>query len=116
MAAVARRSRKWSHPPVWSAERGPAVVDDEQLAALSDDAVPVVDTVAGTACCEAATVVFDRVNEPERAVAICSLPDGRRCYAASRDVLIVQAVRDGKWVDATVELRPAGDGTNQLHL
>jgi len=102
---------------VWSGEPGPAIVDDdEQLAALSDDAVPVADTVAGTARCAAATVVFDRVNEPERAVAICSLPDGRRCYATSRDALIVQAVRDGKWVDATVELRAEGDGTNQLHL
>jgi acetyl-CoA C-acetyltransferase len=103
---------------VWSAERGPTVVhgDAEQHAALADDAVPITERATGPARCEAATVVFDRSNQPDRSVAICSQPDGSRCYAASTDPVVLDAVHAGKWVGTTVELRASCDGTNELHL
>jgi acetyl-CoA C-acetyltransferase len=103
---------------VWSSEPGPTVVEGEvrQRGALADDAVPVVEHAESTVALEAATVVFDRTNGPERAVAVARLPDGTRCYAASRDETVLDAVVDGKWVDVAAEVRPAADGTNHLLL
>ena len=103
---------------VWSATPGPTDATDDapQQGPLPDDAVPVVDEVRGAATVEAATVVSDRSNRPERVVAICRRADGARCYAASRDPVTIDAVRDAKWVGATAEVRPAADGTNELRL
>ena len=103
---------------VWSAEPGPAMVEADvpQRAAIDDLTVRVVEHARGPARCEAATVVFDRANRPERAVAVCRLPDGTGCYAQSRDPRVLEAVRTGEWVGAPIDVRPEHEGTNAFSL
>lgn len=67
---------------------------------------------AGTAEVEAYTVMFDRDNEPERAVVACLLPDGRRAWGVSSDPSVTSAMCDGEWVGTSVTL--ADDAT--LHV
>ncbi len=67
---------------------------------------------AGPATIEAYTVMHDRDGAPERAIAACLLPDGRRAWGASEAPDVRTALLDGEWVDATATLTP--DGTLQL--
>lgn len=85
--------------------------DDE--APIAD--LPVVDEHRGTAAVQAATVVHGRDGAPDHAIALC-LAGGARCYARTTDEETMAAIAADAWVGATAELRPAGDGTNDLRL
>ncbi len=106
---------------VYSAEPGspaPGAEDDEQRYVVAADIDPpeVADHADGPVVVRAATVVHARGGSPERAVAICGLPDGRRCYAASTDADVIATVAADAWVEAPAHLTTADDGTNVLHL
>ena len=51
----------------------------------------------------------EREQQPERAIASCLLPDGRRAWGTSEDPGIVAAMCDGEWVGTNVTL--TADGT-----
>ena len=101
---------------VWSAEPGAPRPDSypPQQAALGGDPVEVAEEATATGLIQAATVVFDRADRPDHAVAIVRLPDGRRCYARSTRSPVIDAVVEGKWVGATVDLSAGPDGTNDF--
>ncbi len=105
---------------VWSVDRGefgPSTDSDPQRAVLADVESPIIrDEVSGVVRVDAASALHDRTGEAVSAVAICSLPDGSRCYAASTDADTVGAVLAGDWVGATAEVRPDGAGRNELRL
>jgi hypothetical protein len=65
---------------------------------------------------EAASVVFGREGEPVSAIAICSLPDGSRCYATTDDPDVMSAVANDEWVGAPATVTPTDAGTNWLSL
>ncbi|MEL6891542.1 MAG: acetyl-CoA acetyltransferase [Actinomycetota bacterium] len=62
----------------------------------------------GSADVEAYTVMFDREQQPELAIASCLLPDGRRAWGTSTDPAITGAMCDGEWVGITVSLDADG--------
>ena len=66
----------------------------------------------GPATIEAYTVMHDREGRPERAIAACLLPDGRRAWGTSEAADVRTALVDGEWVGTPVTLTP--DGTLQL--
>lgn len=106
---------------VWSGRPGAIrAVRDHGDQRWDDDAprtdVAVLDEHRGAAELVAATVVHGRDGAPEHAVAICALPDGARCYARTTDEEAIAAIAADAWVGATVDLRSAGDGTNDLRL
>ena len=84
------------------------VLDGEQI-----DPV-VVELATGPAVVMAATVVFGRDGVPQRAIAICGLPDGRRCYAQSHHPDVIAAVAGDAWIEAPAAVTPNADGTNEL--
>jgi acetyl-CoA C-acetyltransferase len=106
---------------VWSATPGtnPLPTSDEpQLAVLDDDAPghAVQDTATGSVNIESASVVFGRESEPVSVIAICSLPDGSRCYASTDDPDVMSAVANDEWVGAAASVTPTDAGTNRLSL
>ncbi|MFZ4519967.1 MAG: acetyl-CoA synthetase [Microthrixaceae bacterium] len=103
---------------VWSATPGPLGTppphtDQSWLGDQPDDVV-VVDEGRGPATILAATAICGRDGTPERAVTICGLPGGTRCYATSDDAATVGAVAEDAWVGVTAELREGLNGTNLL--
>lgn len=105
---------------VWSATPGPLGTppphtEQSWLGDQPDDVV-VADAARGPARVLAATAICGRDGTPERAVAICGLEDGTRCYAASEHPDTVGAVADDAWVGATADLREGPGGTNLLTL
>jgi acetyl-CoA C-acetyltransferase len=76
----------------------------------------VADHAAGPAVVRAATVVHARDGSAERVVAICGLPDGRRCYAATDAADAIAVVAADAWVEAPAHLTAADDGTNLLNI
>jgi acetyl-CoA C-acetyltransferase len=106
---------------VWSATPGknPLPTSDEpQLAVLDDDAPghTVQDTVTGSVTIESASVIYGREGEPVSVIAICSLPDGSRCYATTDAPDAMSAVVNDEWVGAAASVAPTDAGTNWLSL
>lgn len=105
---------------LWSARPGPIRATAAHHERQRWDDTPVTPDVAvaatanGPARVAAATTVFDRHRSTEYAVAICELPDGRRCYARSDDERSVTAVTQGAWVTEDAHLCANDDGTNEL--
>ncbi|MDQ3739077.1 MAG: acetyl-CoA acetyltransferase [Actinomycetota bacterium] len=67
---------------------------------------------AGSATVEAYTVMFDRDQQPELAIASCLLADGRRAWGTSAASDLTAAMTDGEWVGAEVAL----DADAKLHV
>jgi acetyl-CoA C-acetyltransferase len=63
---------------------------------------------AGPATIEAYTVMHDRHNVPERAIAACLLSDGRRAWGISAEKAIASALTSGEWVGTEVALDASG--------
>lgn len=106
---------------LYSAEPGvpePGPAEAAQVNVPDDEVVEplVADHANGPVVVRAATVVHGRDGAPERVVAICGLPDGRRCYAQSQDADVIAAVAADAWVEAPGKVTMADDGTNVLHL
>jgi len=73
--------------------------------ATPDDVV----AAGGQATIEAYTVMFDRDEQPELAIASCLLPDGRRAWGTSTADDTVSAMCAGEWVGTDVAID--ADGT-----
>ena len=93
-------AQRWSH-----GSDGPGAND-----------VEVTDEHSGPATVLAASVIHASNGAADHAVAICELPDDRRCYALTRDSATVAAIGADHWVGAAAHLTPTGDGTNELKL
>ncbi|CAN5724771.1 acetyl-CoA acetyltransferase [soil metagenome] len=59
---------------------------------------------AGPATVEAYTVMFDRDQQPELAIASCLLADGRRAWATSAAPEVTADMTEGEWVGAEITL------------
>ena len=106
---------------VWSATPGDLPLSDsdqEQRSVLDDDDAghPVRDSASGPVTIESASALYDRDGEPNSVIAICSLPDGSRCYATTRDADAIAAVIADEWVGASASVHPTDAGTNFLSL
>ncbi|BAN01367.1 hypothetical protein YM304_10530 [Ilumatobacter coccineus YM16-304] len=80
-----------------------------EIDALPKRELAVGADAAGAVDIEAYTVMFDRDNEPETALAACLLPDGRRAWGKSSDLAVATAMCDGEWVGVSATL--ADDAT-----
>ncbi len=83
----------------------PGLVD---RVAAEHPAIPVVARAEGVATIAAYTVVHD-AQGATKALAVCGLPDGNRCYALTHDAELLDALEEGEWIDTKVVLRPDGD-------
>lgn len=102
---------------IWSAIRpnhSLADFDEPQRAVIDDGTKNVVEDASGIVTIDAASAIYSTNGDPERAIAICTLPDSSRCYAEVTDADLVMAVHRGDWVGATGEVSPTGRGTNRL--
>lgn len=68
--------------------------------------------VQGAVTIEAYSVMHTREGEPERAIATCLLPDGRRAWGTSGDVALATAMCEGEWVGTSASI--TSDGTLQV--
>jgi acetyl-CoA C-acetyltransferase len=65
---------------VWSTAPGPAAPDAPPYVAAAEP-VGIATSPEGDATVATYSVLHGRDGEPERAVLVCDLPDGDRCYA-----------------------------------
>ena len=75
-----------------------------EIDALPRRALATPAEAAGAATVEAYTVMFDRAQQPELAIASCLLADGRRAWATSTAADVSAAMTDGEWVGVEVSL------------
>jgi acetyl-CoA C-acetyltransferase len=66
---------------VWSTDAGVGVVPDPSPYVATEGPVPIVGSPSGDATVATYSVLHGRDGEPERALLICDLPGGGRCYA-----------------------------------
>ena len=66
---------------VWSTAAGSGVVTDPEPYAATAQPVQIVGAPSGDATVASYSVLHGRDGEPERALLICDLPEGVRCYA-----------------------------------
>jgi acetyl-CoA C-acetyltransferase len=66
---------------VWSTDPGAGVVTDPAPYAAVETPVPIVESPAGAAIVATYSVLHGRDGGPERALLVCDLPEGGRCYA-----------------------------------
>ncbi len=96
---------------VYSATPGVFQLPDEAAVQARVDSAGVrqIETQAsGPATISAYSVLWNREG-PERALAVCDLPSGQRCYANAVDADLLDAMQREEWVGRTVELRPGED-------
>jgi acetyl-CoA C-acetyltransferase len=101
---------------VWSTDPGPGVLADPAHYVASREPVAIVEAPEGTATVATYTVLHGRDGGPERAVLICDLPEGGRCYAlldGGTDVLA--GTETDELIGRTVTLTPA-DGINHASM
>lgn len=106
---------------VWSSTPGTTPLpdsDEPQQSVLDDDAPGhiVRESGTGSVTVDAASAIFTREGSPESAIAICSFPDGSRCYASTDDADAIAAVVNDEWVSASASVIPTDAGTNRLLL
>jgi len=109
---------------LYSTEPGPVGPPNQAAVQAELDAHPVPEIRAGhagPATVAAYSVVHGRSGEPERAVAVCDLPDGARAYATITDADLVRSAEEVELVGATLVLEPVtvplptgGDGTQNF--
>jgi acetyl-CoA C-acetyltransferase len=66
---------------VWSTDPGAAAVTDPAPYVPADEPVAIVESPEGRATVAAYSVLHGRDGAPERALLVCDLPGGGRCYA-----------------------------------
>jgi acetyl-CoA C-acetyltransferase len=66
---------------VWSTEPGAGVVEDPEPYAAVEETVGIVGSPSGPATVATYSVLHGRDGTPERALLVCDLPEGGRCYA-----------------------------------
>ncbi len=101
---------------VWSTEPGAAPPPDPVRAAPAAEPVAIVGSPEGVATVATYTVLHGRDGAPERAVLICDLPGGGRCYALlGGGEAALSGAEAEELIGRTVDLAPA-DGINHAHL
>jgi acetyl-CoA C-acetyltransferase len=101
---------------VWSTDPGDGVLPDPQPYRAADEPVAIVESPEGAATVATYTVLHGRDGGPERAVLICDLPAGGRCYALlDGDTAALEQVEVDELIGRTVTLTPA-DGINHAAL
>jgi acetyl-CoA C-acetyltransferase len=66
---------------VWSTEPGGGVVEDPEPYAAVEEPSVIVGSPSGPATVATYSVLHGRDGDPERALLVCDLPEGGRCYA-----------------------------------
>lgn len=89
------------------------------LTAVTDPPSPapgktIQDVYSGDAEVAAYTVVHAKGGEPEWALAVCDLPDGRRGYARVEDPAVLTDMEKKEWVGASVRLNAGKDRVNRI--
>ncbi len=80
----------------------------DEVDALPKRVLATGQDAVGRAVVEGYTVMHDREQRPELAIAACRLADGRRAWGTSRDDDVTNAMCDGEWVGADVTLDAGG--------
>jgi acetyl-CoA C-acetyltransferase len=94
---------------MWPAEADvQAALDARPRRSLTDEG-------RGRATVATYSVVHDRSGDPQWALVVADLPDGRRCYARVVDVELLQAMETDEWVGREVELTDGGGAVNLAH-
>jgi acetyl-CoA C-acetyltransferase len=101
---------------VWSTDVGVGTISDTTPPVAADEPVAIVESPEGGATVATYTVLHGRDGEPERAVLVCDLPGGGRCYALldGGESALAGAEAD-ELIGRTVHLAPA-DGINHAQL
>jgi acetyl-CoA C-acetyltransferase len=101
---------------VWSTDVGVGTISDTTPPVAADEPVAIVESPEGGATVATYTVLHGRDGEPERAVLVCDLPGGGRCYALldGGGSALAGAEAD-ELIGRTVHLAPA-DGINHAQL
>jgi len=101
---------------VWSTDPGPGVLTDAEPHVAADQPLAIVGAPEGTATVVSYTVLHGRDGGPERAVLICDLPDGGRCYALlDGGAAVLTGTEANELVGRRVALT-AADGINHAAL
>jgi acetyl-CoA C-acetyltransferase len=101
---------------VWSTEPGTAPTLDPAPSTPAAEPVEIVGSPEGAATVATYTVLHGRDGAPERAVLICDLPGGGRCYALlGGGEAALSGAEAKELIGRTVDLAPA-DGVNHAHL
>jgi acetyl-CoA C-acetyltransferase len=92
---------------VWSTDPGAGVVGDPAPFVAPAAPVEIVGSPAGTATVATYSVLHGRDGEPERALLICDVPGGGRCYAfLEGGVPALAAAEDDELIGRPVTLTP----------
>ena len=101
---------------VWSTDPGAGVLADPPPAVAADEPVAIVEAPAGDATVATYTVLHGRDGGPERAVLVCDLPGGGRCYALlDGGAAVLGGQEADELIGRRVTLSPA-DGINHATL
>jgi acetyl-CoA C-acetyltransferase len=101
---------------VWSTDPGSGPLADVASAPPEADPLAIVETPEGKATVASYSVLHGRDGGPERALLICDLPGGGRCYALlDGGAAVLAGTEAEELVGRTVTLTPA-DGINHALL
>jgi acetyl-CoA C-acetyltransferase len=92
---------------VWSTDPGAGVVTDPEPYSPVEVPVGIVGSPTGGATVATYSVLHGRDGEPERALLICDLPEGGRCYAfLDGGPAVLAAAEDDELIGRPVTLTP----------
>jgi acetyl-CoA C-acetyltransferase len=92
---------------VWSTDPGAGVVGDPAPYDAASEPVPIVGSPSGEAIVATYSVLHGRDGEPERALVVCDLPGGGRCYAfLAGGVAALLGAEDAELIGRRVRLTP----------
>jgi acetyl-CoA C-acetyltransferase len=101
---------------VWSTDPGAGVLNGRAPAVAADEPLGIVESPEGRATVATYSVLHGRDGGPDRAVLVCDLPAGDRCYALLDGGAAVLAETEAdELIGRTVTLTPA-DGINHAAL
>jgi acetyl-CoA C-acetyltransferase len=101
---------------VWSTDPGAGVLTDAEPSVAAEEPLAIVEAPDGVATVASYTVLHGRDGGPERAVLICDLPDGGRCYALlDGGAAVLAGTEADELIGRRVTLTPA-DGINHAAL
>jgi acetyl-CoA C-acetyltransferase len=92
---------------VWSTDPGAGVVTDPVAYSAVEKPVSIVGSPAGAATVATYSVLHGRDGSPERALLICDVPEGGRCYAfLDGGALALAAAEEDELIGRAVTLTP----------
>jgi acetyl-CoA C-acetyltransferase len=91
----------------WSTDPGAGVIGDAPAYEASAEPVAIVGSPEGAARVATYSVLHGRDGEPEKALLVCDLPSGGRCYAfLAGGAAALAAAEDDELIGRHVTLRP----------